>query len=130
TFSAGFIPLLVFIASFFNKKAVWRLGWLDFTCGGLSIFGLLLWLATRVGNIAIIFSILADVLAAVPTIIKSYRAPQSESYGIYFAGLIGVVITLLTITTWNFATWGFPIYLVVINFLLFVLIKFPIKKRL
>ena len=130
TFSVGFIPLLVFIASFFNKKAVWKLGTLDYVCGALSVLGLILWLVTKVGNIAIIFSILADALAAVPTIIKSFRTPESESYSVYLAGWMNSIITLLTITTWNFATWGFPVYITVLDILLFVLIKFPSKKHL
>jgi len=129
TFSVGFVPLLIFIASFFNKKAVWKLGTLDYICGALSIVGLVLWLVTKVGNIAIIFSILADALAAIPTIIKSYRAPESESYSVYLAGWINGGITLLTITSWNFATWGFPVYILVLNFLLFILIKFRLGKR-
>jgi hypothetical protein len=105
TFSVGFIPLCVFIASFFSKKAVWKLGTLDYVCGALSILGLLLWWVTKVGNIAIFFSILSDALAAVPTIIKSYRTPESESYSVYFAGLINGGMTVLTITSWNFATF-------------------------
>lgn len=129
TFSVGFIPLLVFIASFFNKKAVWQLGRLDFVCGALSIVGLVLWLVTKVGDIAILFAILSDALAAVPTIIKSYRAPESESYSVYFAGLINGGITLLTITAWNFATWGFPVYITLLNLLLFILIKYKLGKR-
>jgi len=129
TFSVGFIPLCVFIASFFNKKAVWKLGTLDYLCGALSILGLLLWWVTKVGNIAIVFSILSDALAAVPTIIKSVRMPESESYNVYFAGWVNAGITLLTISNWNFATWGFPVYMLVLNFLLFALIKFRYRKQ-
>lgn len=129
TFSVGFIPLLVFIASFFNKKAVWKLGTLDYICGALSILGLLLWWVTKVGDIAIIFSILADALGGVPTIIKSYRAPESESYSVYLTGWINSGITLLTITTWNFATWGFPVYITAFDILVFILIKFRLGKR-
>src|SRR5574338_239963 len=57
TFSTGFLPLTTFIASFVNKKAEWKLTKFDVVCGGLSLIGLILWLVTRVGNIAIAFSI-------------------------------------------------------------------------
>src|SRR5437588_9334120 len=60
TFVLGFLPLTIFIASFINKKAEWKLHCFDLTCGALSIISLLLWYITRTGNIVIVFSILAD----------------------------------------------------------------------
>lgn len=36
TFALGFSPLLIFLASFVNKKAEWKLGPFDFICGSLS----------------------------------------------------------------------------------------------
>src|SRR3990167_6200007 len=47
TFSAGFIPLLIFIASFLSKKAAWKLHKFDFLFGGLSLLGLVLWYITK-----------------------------------------------------------------------------------
>ncbi|MFH1536115.1 MAG: hypothetical protein ABIC96_03555, partial [Patescibacteria group bacterium] len=72
TFWVGFSPLVIFIASFLNKKSEWKLGTFDYLCGSLSLIGLLLWLMTGVGNVAIIFAIVADGLAALPTIRKTY----------------------------------------------------------
>ncbi len=130
TFIVGFIPLVVFIASFVNKKAVWKLGVFDFICGLLSVLGLILWLVTKVGNIAILFSIFTDALAAVPTIVKSYKAPESESVGVYSFGVINAAITILTIRQWNFANWGYPVYLLFLDILITVLITFKLGKRL
>src|SRR5690349_4744087 len=59
TFSTGFLPLTTFIASFVNKNAEWKITKFDIVCGVLSIIGLILWLITKVGNVAITFSILA-----------------------------------------------------------------------
>src|SRR5207244_4891005 len=47
TFSTGFLPLTIFIASFANKKAEWKVTKFDLICGALSIFGLILWLITK-----------------------------------------------------------------------------------
>ena len=77
TFSTGFLPLTVFTASFVNKKAEWKITKFDLVCGVLSILGLILWLITKVGNIAITFSIMADALAAIPTLVKAYKHPDS-----------------------------------------------------
>ena len=130
TFMVGFGPLLVFIASFVNKKAYWKLHKLDLVCGGLSILGLLLWMITRVGNIAIFFSVLADGLASVPTITKSWRFPQTESSTIFLLSGINATITLLTIDVWNFQHYAFPVYILAINALLFVLIQFKLGEWL
>ena len=94
TFMVGFNPLLVLGASFVNTKATWKLTKFDFACGALSLLGLLLWLASGRGNIAILFSIVADGLAALPTIVKSYSHPGSESWLVFLGGGISAGITL------------------------------------
>lgn len=129
TFIVGFMPLLVFIASFLNIKSEWKMGKLDWICGGLSVLGLILWFFTREGNFAILFSLIADGLAAVPTIVKSFNFPETESHWFYLSSVISSIITLLSITTWNFAHYGFPLYIFVVNLILFTLIKFRIGKK-
>jgi len=42
TFIVGFVPLLVFLASFVNKQAEWKLSRFDLVCGALSLAGLAL----------------------------------------------------------------------------------------
>ncbi len=130
TFMVGFGPVMVFVASFVNKKAVWKISKLDIICGSLSVGGLILWSITKEGNLAIFFSILADLFAAVPTIIKSYKNPESESHRIFLFGLLSAGITLLTIKQWNFAHYAFPAYIFSICLLLFILIRYKIGKKI
>jgi len=130
TFSTGFLPITVFIASFVNKKAEWKVTRFDLVCGFLSIVGLILWLITKVGNIAIFFSIVADGLAAVPTIVKSYKYPETELAWPWIASVLGVVLTLLTLKELNFANSGFIVYILIVNTLIFSLIQFRIGERL
>lgn len=129
TFIFGFLPLLVFVASFVNKKSFWKITKLDLVFGLFSLVGLVLWQITGVGNVAIAFSIIADGMAAVPTIIKSYYYPQTENYFAYLTSAIGAAITLLTIKIWNFETFGFSLYILIVTVLLTVLIKFKIGKN-
>ena len=130
TFIVGFLPLTIFIASFVNKKAVWNLTGFDLMCGALSIIGLVLWFITKSGNIAIIFSILADGLAAMPTIVKSFNYPETESAWPYFASNISGILTLLTIKVWNLANIGFPLYIVLITLVIFSLVHFKLGKQI
>jgi hypothetical protein len=124
TFIVGFVPLLVFIASFVNKKSEWKTNALDYWCGGLSLVGLVLWMVTRVGNVAIVFSIIADALACIPTIIKAYHEPETENDLVFIFGFVNALIALLVITTWNFENYGFQLYLLFANALIAALIRF------
>jgi len=130
TFVVGFLPLTIFIASFVNKKAEWKLTGFDLMCGALSIIGLVLWFITKSGNIAIIFSILADGLAAMPTIVKSFNYPETESAWPYFASTISAILTLLTVKVWNIANIAFPLYIVLITLVIFSLVHFKLGKQI
>lgn len=129
TFVTGFSPLLILIASFVNAKSVWKLTQFDLICGILSLLGLSLWAVTREGNIAIIFSIIADGTAALPTLVKSYSEPSSESWIAFFTAAISAALTLLTIDNWTFANYGFPVYIFVICVTLVLLIKFKVGLK-
>jgi hypothetical protein len=129
TFTAGFSPLLILLASFVNRKAYWRIGRLDIVCGAISVLALILWLATGTGTIAIIFSILADLLAAVPTLAKSFSDPASEHPAPFRNGAIGAGIALLTIDNWTFVNFGFALYLLIICIVLYALIRFRLGPR-
>ncbi|HEY9713212.1 MAG TPA: hypothetical protein V6C72_07065 [Chroococcales cyanobacterium] len=111
TFMVGFGPLLIFLASFVNKQSYWQISRLDIACGVLSVIALILWRMCGSADIAIWFSILADTLAGIPTLIKAYYEPETESVCAYRNGAISAAITLLTVKQWNFATFGFPAYI-------------------
>jgi hypothetical protein len=115
TLSSGLGPLTVLLCSFVAKKAYWRLRPFDWACGGLSIVALILWAITGEGNVAIVFSICADILACLPTLRKSFTHPHTESSVTFWAGVVGVTITLFTIQHWDIATSAFPIYLLAAN---------------
>lgn len=128
TFIVWFVPLLVFVASFMNKKAEWKIKKLDIYCGLFSLIGLVMWLITKVGNIAIVFSILADALACLPTIVKAWYEPETESAPVFFFGMINAAIGLLIIQTWNFENYAFLAYLLFASTLLTVLIHLKIGR--
>ena len=130
TFIVGFNCTIIFFATFVNKKSYWKLTKFDFICGFLSIIGLVLWLVTKIGNVAIIFSILADGIACLPTIRKSYLDPKSENIWPYVTTLITAVITLLSIRIWSFANSSFSIYLIIVNLMIIPLIAFDFRKLL
>jgi hypothetical protein len=129
TFMTGFAPLLIFIASFINKKSAWQLGRLDIICGFLSVVGLGLWFVTRTGTVAIVFSIVADALAAWPTIVKAYRFPATENHRLFLLSSLSAIITLMTLDRWDVASAAFPLYILGLSGMLFVLIRFNAQVR-
>ena len=130
TFSLGCGSLLVVVASFANRNAYWRLTLFDFACGGLSLLALILWLITGKGNLAITLTILADALAAMPTIAKSYSDPESESVTTYACSCAASVIALLAIQDWRFANYGFPLYVAITCAVIVTLIALPRRRKL
>lgn len=130
TFSVGFFPLMIFLASFVNKKSEWKLTRFDLICGALSLLGLVLWLITKEGNVAIFFSIVADSLAAVPTIVKAYRYPETEIGWMWLTAAINGLLTFLTVVDWTFAHYGFPLYIILVDLIIYFLVQFKLGTRL
>jgi hypothetical protein len=114
TFMVGFMPLLVFAASFHNPAALWKVRRVDYACGVMSAVGTAVWLATRNGVLAISAAILADFLAGVPTMMKSWTHPETETVYSYVGAVISMTILLLTIQHWTFDVAAFPLFIVCI----------------
>jgi hypothetical protein len=117
-FMAGFSPLLILTSSFALKQAYWKLSRLDYACGILSAMAIVFWAGTKNPNIAIVFSILSDALASVPTLIKGWHYPETESSWPYLIGVFSAFTSFLAITAWTFSQYAFPAYLIVMNLLL------------
>lgn len=129
TFMVGFTPLLIFLASFVNKKSYWKITRFDLLCGAISLFGLGLWMITKVGNIAIAFSIFADLMAGIPTLVKAYKYPETENWIEFMSSFISSVILMFTLTVWRFEYFGFPLYIICFDLVAVLLIKFRLGKR-
>jgi hypothetical protein len=117
-FMSGFCPLLIFVSSFVVKGTHWKLVKLDYACGLLSALALVFWVVTSDADVAILFAILSDALASVPTLLKGWQHPESESAWTYLVGIFGGLTSFLAITAWTFSQYAFPAYLVIISVLL------------
>ncbi|HEX5797046.1 MAG TPA: hypothetical protein VFX86_01500 [Candidatus Saccharimonadales bacterium] len=126
----GLMPLIIFITSFLNKKAYWKITRFDWICGILSAAGILAWLATGNGNLTIIFSMVANFFAWLPTLVKAFRVPDSESWLAYFNGALASFLTLLTVGQWSFASVALLIYFTISCSVTFALVKFRLGLKL
>lgn len=112
---AGICGLLGFTAGIIARNGYWKISKLDIICGIFSLLSLALWVTTRNTDISIIFAILTDGFAYIPTLIKSWKAPETESASGYLPGIVNNTIGLLIIKNWVFSIYSFPVYFVVIN---------------
>jgi hypothetical protein len=121
SFVAGFTPFLIVAASFFNQKAYWKTEPRDYYLMAAAVVGIILWAITDDPNLALLFALLADVLAGIPTLIKAYRHPRSESWIAYAISTVGFGISLLAVQTHNLENTAFVAYIFVMNGALAVL---------
>ncbi|MEK7601708.1 MAG: hypothetical protein AAB480_04215 [Patescibacteria group bacterium] len=122
---AGIMPLTVFIASFVNPNSYWELGVFDYFCGSLSMLALILWYLTQNPAVAIVFAIASDLAAAIPTVIKCWSQPETETASGYTASGFNNLMSFFVITNWNFASIAFPLHLVFIN----TVLAFPVVRK-
>jgi hypothetical protein len=119
-FMAGFGPLLVFIAAFVVKQGYWKLSKFDYSCGVLSFVALGAWLIADSPVLAILLAAIADLFATLPTILKAWKYPETETLYTYFVGLFTATIVIPAIPVWNIENSAFQVYLLIANTVLFV----------
>lgn len=136
TLSVGLGPFAVLVASFLNKKAYWRINRFDIACGVLSIvaFGFFLswkFIGAGSGVTALLLSILADFMAGLPSLVKTYRHPETEHYSVYLLSSIAMILTLGAINDWSFTNYAFPAFILIDNlvFLLFIFGKIGVAQK-
>ncbi len=130
TLMLGFVPCVVVAVSFKNPHSVWRIGKFDVFCGLVSLAGLVFWFFINEPTVALISFVAADQIAALPTLRKSWIAPQTESPRVFFMGFLNCGITLLTLK--HLTTGGvlFPGCILVTDLILGILIVTRLGRRL
>ncbi len=125
TFAAGFTPLLIVVTSFLNAKAYWKTEPNDYYLMAAAMIGIVLWAVTKNANLAIVFSLGADVLASLPTLVKAYKHPETESWLAYAVSAVGFGIGVLAIQVFSFESGAFISYIFLLNAILAV---FALRK--
>jgi hypothetical protein len=121
--AAGLGPAVVVLVIFVKRSAsYWKISRLDVCCCVLSLFAIGLWAVTRDGVYAIALSLAADFAAALPTLVKAYREPSSESASAYLLYMVGAVTVLVATNHWTSANTAFPLYAAILYFVLCLLI--------
>lgn len=114
-FMAGFSSLIIFIISILKRNVSWKINTFDMVCGFFSVMSLVLYVLTHNISVSILFAIIADILAYIPTIRKSWQFPETESGSTYIGGVINNILSLLIIKNWIFPIYSFNISILIFN---------------
>ena len=105
----GIVPAVIFLASFINKNSYWRLGRFDWFCGGLSLAALVFWQLADSPLVAVLLATAANTLATVPTFVKAWNYPETESRLIFITSFISAILIIPVIPVWTIANSAFQI---------------------
>ena len=105
----GIVPAVIFFASFINKNSYWRLGRFDWFCGGLSLAALVFWQLADSPLVAVLLATTANTLATVPTFVKAWNYPETESRLIFITSFTSAILIIPAIPVWTIANSAFQI---------------------
>lgn len=121
--------VIVVIYSLLKKTAVFKTSHYDIIFFLLGITGLILWQIFDNPDLAIIFAIFADMTFGIPTIIKTYKKPDSETIFPWSMATLSGLFALLAISYISFTEVAYPIYLLVFDSVLLIVIINGLQKK-
>jgi len=109
---AAALVVVIFCLTGYGYK---KYGLIEIICFVLAIVAIVLWQLTSNPLLAIIFTLIADILAGVPTIVKTYRDPKSELPLGWFMVAFGAFLSLISNTIFDLPNLLFPVWILIVN---------------
>jgi hypothetical protein len=106
----GFIIFLLSI-----KKGIGGTGRLDIVIFFMAVLSLIVWKTTNNPTFGLIMSIITDIIAFSPTIVKTWNLPETEEWKFYLSDVVASFFSLLSIVVYSFENLAFPVYIFFIN---------------
>lgn len=119
---------LIALAAIITRTGVWSTGIQDFVFFGVGLLGIILWQTLDLPILALICAILADLSFGVPTIIKTFRDPSTETPFAWVMSVVGEIFGLLALSNLSFHEVAYPIYLFIYDSSVVLIIYKIIKK--
>ncbi len=108
--------------SVFRRVGVWSTTTWDYVFFGFGILGLVLWQTLDMPILALICAIVADLSFGIPTIIKTYKDPNSETPFVWLTATLSGVFSMFAIHQISFAEIAYPFYLLVFDAIVLLLV--------
>ena len=113
----GFIILLLSI-----RKGIGGYGLFDGVVFVMTIVSLVVWQTTQNPTIGLVMSIVTDLIAFSPTIVKTWKLPGTEEWKFYMSDVVASFFSILSISLYTVGNLTFPAYILAINTLSVVMI--------
>ncbi|TAL49041.1 hypothetical protein EPN83_02085 [Patescibacteria group bacterium] len=120
-------PLIVALISVKYGVGGWSV--LDKVCLSGAAVSLILWYVTKSAPVALYINILVDFLGLIPTIVKTYNNPSSESRLSWSMSTIGNFVNLLAINRLTLSIIIFPAYFLLNTGTILLLILFRGSRK-
>ncbi len=109
----GLMAIIITVLSLRNKR-------MDITTSdkiffGTAIVAILIWFLTKDPTISVMIATFIDACAFLPTIRKTLKKPQSETFATYSLNILRHSLSLFALGSYNIATVLYPAYLLVMN---------------
>jgi hypothetical protein len=120
--------LIVVIYSIYKKVGVWSTTSFDYIFFILGILGVILWQTFNMPIIAIACAVIADLAFGIPTIIKTYKNPKSETYIAWLSCSLAGLLSLFAIKSFSLSLFLYPLYLFIFDTTILLIILLKNKK--
>ncbi|PJA37116.1 hypothetical protein CO181_04855 [candidate division WWE3 bacterium CG_4_9_14_3_um_filter_43_9] len=102
-------------------------GWskTDLSCLFIALIGIVLWKVTENPVVALYCAIGADFTGMIPALAKTYKFPKTEVWTFYLLDVFAAFFILLALETWTLQEYSYPIYIMLINLVMVILIVRP-----
>ncbi len=115
--------------SVYRRVGVWSTGIYDYVFFGLGILGLILWQVLDMPVIALVCAIVADLSFGLPTIIKTFKDPSTETPFVWLTATISGLLSLFAVQSFAFHEVAYPLYLFIYDSTVLILVLKIVAKR-
>jgi len=121
--------LVIAFSAMAIKTGVWSTGFQDYAFLGAGLLGIVLWQTLNMPVLALICAILADLAFGIPTIIKTFKDPSTETPFLWAMSVLAEIFGLLALSNFSFSEAAYPVYLFIFDLIIFLIILKVIKRR-
>lgn len=115
--------ILIFILSIKHGMGGWEKK--DLLCLFIAVVGIVLWQTTKNPVIALYASIAADFTGMIPALIKTFHLPKTEVWTFYALDTVAAIFSLMAVKNFTIQEFSYPVYILLINFVMVLLIVRP-----
>lgn len=95
----------------------------------LALLAIIPWYVTKNPTLSVIMVTIVDACAFIPTLRKTLKDPESETFATYSLNILRHILSIFAISTYNLTTVLYPAYLLVLNVTITtVIVRYRLRK--